>query len=887
MRFLLFVLLATLPMGASAETLDDWLNNAVDSHRRMIVLADGSVDGASPDQAVAAARHFYAQGRNSISHIIEQAERDSRLTPSNRLTATTSGFLDYVADTDTLRDGDLLAFLNMADDLLHIERRRLGEGPRLAPLQTLNDEIAAVLDSYREEYARAMDQLGRRGAEDRESWQSYIGALEELHSYEELLEWAADNGIESTANVGRRLSAQGAHTEGGSPQVLWGHELPEKTVVLTFDDGPHRQRTNRVLDILAEYGATAYFFVLGNNLGSIDDSGDPSLTATAATARRIVEEGHILGNHSYSHPQMPHLDTEEQTEELARTNQLISIVSESPTRLFRAPYGARDDSLQTVTIEQEMASIMWNVDSMDWADPVPESIADRTIRAIEEQGRGILLFHDVHRQTVEALPDILTALAERDYRVVALDGQPFDDSSDGSLTMPEREQDLYGKSWAAVIGVNDYQHWPDLEYAVNDAQAVGDMLAEDLGFVEENIFRLTDGDATRENIMALIGETLADPDRVAEEDRVFIFFAGHGTTRSLPAGGSLGYIIPSDADYRSYQNRAISMSTLNDLSSVIPAKHVFFVMDSCYSGLALTRAGVTVGNTRGYLEQITSRRTRQILTAGDADQQVADGGPGGHSIFTWSLLQGLSGLADTDDNGFITASELGTYMSPVVSSYADQTPKFGHLAGSAGGDFAFEVDAASIEQANQRLEAEARRMERSLASMPSESNEQLDRRLNLHAAEDSTGDSPDDMPPVEPEEGGEPDGERIERARQRNAEAMRHFRAGRYEAARTEWAEAVRLNPYNPTIVNNYGYVLDRLDENEEALRWYFRTVELAPRRTPIYLNLGDIMVELERFDEAIPYYERYLHLYPSYEKADELRERIEELSEREQAAST
>jgi tetratricopeptide (TPR) repeat protein len=79
--------------------------------------------------------------------------------------------------------------------------------------------------------------------------------------------------------------------------------------------------------------------------------------------------------------------------------------------------------------------------------------------------------------------------------------------------------------------------------------------------------------------------------------------------------------------------------------------------------------------------------------------------------------------------------------------------------------------------------------------------------------------------------------------------------------------------------VNNYGFVLDKLGRNDEALIWYYRTVELDPKRTPIYLNLGDIMVKLGKPSLAIPYYQRYLHLYPSYKNANELQEKIDKLS--------
>ena len=132
---------------------------------------------------------------------------------------------------------------------------------------------------------------------------------------------------------------------------------------------------------------------------------------------------------------------------------------------------------------------------------------------------------------------------------------------------------------------------------------------------------------------------------VQREDRVLVFYAGHGATRKLASGRELGYIIPVDADLTNYEGSAISMTNFQDISEAIPAKHVLFVMDSCYSGLALTRGGAGVPS-QNYLNEISRREGRQMFTAGGRDQQVADNGPNGHSIFTWTLLQGLDGRAD-------------------------------------------------------------------------------------------------------------------------------------------------------------------------------------------------------------------------------------------------
>ena len=218
---------------------------------------------------------------------------------------------------------------------------------------------------------------------------------------------------------------------------------------------------------------------------------------------------------------------------------------------------------------------------------------------------------------------------------------------------------------------------------------------------------------------------------MSKDDRVFVFFAGHGATRKLPSGKELGYIVPVDASAEASQSKSISMSQLQEFCELIPAKHLYFIVDSCYSGLALTRSGGASSKSTNYLEEITKRMARQILTAGGADQQVADNGPGGHSIFTWTLLQGLQGLADTDGNSAITASELGAYISPIVSSVSHQTPSFGNLSGSEGCEFVFELQQETLTEASKQLDEEAIKLNDELDRIQKEIAAKRERNLKL------------------------------------------------------------------------------------------------------------------------------------------------------------
>lgn len=866
----LFLLLILISASPSAK---DEFNALVVSHQKMLLLLENAKELDPLDQHVHSARNFYEQKNHQLEIVFSQAEQQSTDLGNNQLLPITQEFIHYYKNTKSLLEGDKLAFSDLADELLMLEQERNIPSQGLIPLKQINADINRLTDLYREEYRRVLNKLGKkRGA--KELWHAYIVKLEGLYKDKELLNEVEQNpslNLEKTRGSAL-VKDKKDQLSGKLAPLIWGNGLPEKTVVLTFDDGPHRLRTAKILDTLNTYGVKGYFFAVGKNLGKVD--GEAKLhKRNTDIIKRITNEGHILANHSFSHKELTKLSKEDKILELSKTNMLIKTSTGFDNYLFRPPYGSKNKELEIIAKEQGLSNIMWNVDSMDWADPIPESINQRVFKILDKKKRGILLFHDIHKQTVNALPALLEGLAQRGYRVVTVDGSPFTQGHSGIPKLPEaKAPKLYNKSWAVVIGVNEYKHWPKLDYAVSDASSIAKKLHENFGFEKENIIELYDENATRDNIAEVLGYTLADPKKIGKDDRVFIFYAGHGATRALPSGSNLGYLIPVDAEFDKFQTKSISMSMLNDFSSLIPAKHVYFVMDSCYSGLALTRAG---GGTQSYnyLEHITNRTARQIITAGGADQEVSDGGPGGHSIFTWTLLQALDGKADTDNNGYITASEIGTYVSPVVASYAPQTPAFGNLLGSQGGDFVFKLNQDTKDRSQKEAKQAKQQQVQVLAANTHNLSSNIERPLELQKTRSATGEV------VTAIDTSLKDNKRVQAAHKADAEALKLYKKGDLIAAEKKWAKAVKLNPYNINIVNNYGFVLDKLGRNDEALIWYYRTVELDPKRTPIYLNLGDMMVKLGKPSLAIPYYQRYLHLYPSYKKANELQEKIDKLS--------
>ena len=248
-------------------------------------------------------------------------------------------------------------------------------------------------------------------------------------------------------------------------------------------------------------------------------------------------------------------------------------------------------------------------------------------------------------------------------------------------------EDFYRYSIGVVIGINKYQSWPSLEFSVNDARAIKNRLIEE-GF--DTVFELYDEEATRIQILRLLSDKL--PAILGEDDRLMVFFAGHGHTEIFKGEDGLesqeGYIVPMEGDINNSRGTAISMTTIHDNIKKYKAKHVLYAFDSCYSGLGLKRSGGSK-KVDEYIKSLARKKAVQIITAGGKGEQAGE--EKGHGIFTKALLQAVDGEADMDKDGFVTASEIATFVKPKVSrkTRGTQTPQFGWLNGE--GDFIFEI----------------------------------------------------------------------------------------------------------------------------------------------------------------------------------------------------
>jgi len=181
-----------------------------------------------------------------------------------------------------------------------------------------------------------------------------------------------------------------------------------KVIALTFDDGPG-PHTAHLLDILDQYGAKATFFLIGSKVSS-----------QANVVRSIQARGHQLGNHSWSHPELPKLPVDQIAGEVDRTNEAIKQVTGVTPAILRPPYGA----VNGVVLEQlrlrGMSSILWSVDTRDWADRNSDIVCSRAVAGARPG--AIILMHDIHQTSVGAVPCILSALKQQGYLFVTVQG---------------------------------------------------------------------------------------------------------------------------------------------------------------------------------------------------------------------------------------------------------------------------------------------------------------------------------------------------------------------------------------------------------------------------------------------------------------------------------
>jgi peptidoglycan-N-acetylglucosamine deacetylase len=213
------------------------------------------------------------------------------------------------------------------------------------------------------------------------------------------------------ALTGQAQEAQPSPTPGETPSkpaTYTQAHVDQQYIAMTFDDGPSAENTPRLLEMLKQRNIKATFFLIGQNVAS-----NPDLV------RRILAEGHEIGNHSWTHPQLSRLSDQKVTAEIAKTQDAIKDASGFTPTLLRPPYGAIT-SRQREWIENQfgLSIILWSVDPFDWKRPGASVISQRILS--QARPGAIILSHDIHKQTVDAMPATLDGLMRKGFKFVTV-----------------------------------------------------------------------------------------------------------------------------------------------------------------------------------------------------------------------------------------------------------------------------------------------------------------------------------------------------------------------------------------------------------------------------------------------------------------------------------
>ena len=255
------------------------------------------------------------------------------------------------------------------------------------------------------------------------------------------------------------------------------------------------------------------------------------------------------------------------------------------------------------------------------------------------------------------------------YSLVAMFPPP---SAFAQLGKPEG---LYYKSWAVVMGVENYLLAPKIPGAIEDAKAVAQAFRQ-LGFDE--VVELYDKDVSFRRLQQTLSDFL--PRKVGRHDRLVLYFVGHaGVTQDL-AGKELGYLVPWDAQIGNV-SKSVTFEQLKEFSRRSASKHTLFLVNAAVRGWEVSTAQPLSLEGRLAPEDDTERRAVQVLTAGDKGEFL--GQENGRSLFVQVLVNGLSGLADRNKNGWLMASEIGGFVRQQVleRSKGAQHPLFAQLEG--------------------------------------------------------------------------------------------------------------------------------------------------------------------------------------------------------------
>ena len=409
-----------LASDISSDPLLEALRSDLHLQRQLILLFadEGSFKGKDLAQALEAGHRLHHDRRDLVHQINGALLKLCAQAPALR-DPEIRHLLGWMEGDPELLELDRLAFRDTLRILQHGLAKDMSPGALGLKASITRD--LGTLDrtelSVDAEYRKVFGGAGQAPVGRRELWLAYVAQLRQRVSIQELLTQAPE--------------PQPTPTTPAKPgDELDGSHLPDKVLVLSFDDGPHRLYTEEIKAILLKEHVPALFFEVGRNLGTEDATGQVKLSHLSTLTEGLVQAGFVVGNHSYTHAQLSKETGAPLDLEIRETDQLLRAIPGAHSQLFRFPYGART-AVQLKALEAfQLRSVLWNIDSLDWADPVPSSVADRVLKVIAQEKRGIILFHDIHDRAGKVLPVLIPKLRAEGYTFAGLDAL-------GNLQLPK------------------------------------------------------------------------------------------------------------------------------------------------------------------------------------------------------------------------------------------------------------------------------------------------------------------------------------------------------------------------------------------------------------------------------------------------------------------
>lgn len=423
--------LAPVDADAAVDPFVQQLQALIVDYRKVIVLLadEDSLTGTAREQATRIGQSLFHADQDQ-QELLSNELRELVASGDSGRYQRIEAVLDYVEVDDKLYDGDQLAF---REPLLAIQDALAADGSR--PARKLNRRVSRdihALDGIEQQYNNEFDQLFSRSQNHlappvRNKWNEYVADLQVVYQRDQIFREYGLTVPAAPANSAPSAVAPPALPEKPEEKEahIFGDRFPPKTIALTFDDGPHPKYTAQIVAILQHYHVPGTFFEIGHNIGTIDASGRPVLNKNADITRMLLAKGYTVGNHSYTHPVLSKEKGAQLLAEINNTDLLLKAIDPNRAPIFRFPYGAHNPEAMAILAQDHLQSVLWNVDSLDWADPIPNSVADRVLRQVDQVGHGIILFHDIHDRAVKALPGILDHLIADGYQFAGWDGQGF------------------------------------------------------------------------------------------------------------------------------------------------------------------------------------------------------------------------------------------------------------------------------------------------------------------------------------------------------------------------------------------------------------------------------------------------------------------------------